>query len=98
MSVNYELTCSTACWCYTKTINHIVKTCFEKLQKNFTSYAFLTDSSVECVRKLTFQNAIDVLSFLFFSQLNSIFRLLAFLGFTVLTGRIVFLLKSFALT
>src|SRR5690606_20536864 len=70
----------------------------QQLQQVFTGYTLFTEGNVKHFRKLSFQHTIDVFRFLLFHQLDAVFRLLLSSTSTVLTGRVVFLLKCFAVS
>src|SRR3712207_37956 len=95
MFVAYHLTGSSTSRSNSQTENYIVKTAFEQLNKNFTGNTFSCFSFLKQIAELFFQNSISILSLLFLTKLNSIFRSLSFSRISMLSGRIILFGQNF---
>src|SRR5665213_167348 len=60
----------------TQTKNRIIQTLFQQLEKCFTRHAFFAGRNRKITSKLFFQNSINTLNLLFFTQLQTVFRVL----------------------
>ena len=98
VTVEYELTSSSACGGDTQTINDVIETGLEQLQEDFTRNALHARSLVEEVAELTFKDTIGVLSFLFFAKLGTVLRHFAATVGTMLARGIVLLLEVLVFT
>ena len=97
MLVRYQLACCRARRRDTHTIDGIVQTCFQKLNKVFTRCTFQAGSLYIGVTELLFKKTVSVFCFLFFFQLYSIFTSrLTLARRAVLTRRVAVFLKIFA--
>ncbi len=77
---------------------YVVKTRFQKLEQDFTGDTFDTAGFFEQVVELFFEHTVGVFSFLFFTQLHSVFRSLAAFVLAMLAGREVAALEHFVWT
>ena len=95
MLVKDKLTGSGTARSETETIDDIVQTALQQLEKNFTGDTLRTGSTVEEVAELTLQNAVGVFSFLLLLELNAILRNFAATVVAMLARRIILLGKNF---
>src|SRR5690625_95717 len=99
MLVCISLSCSSTTWSNTKSINHIIQTRFTQLQQNLTCNTRYRVCSFIHIQELTLKNSVCIFCFLFFFQLNCIFRLFTSSSvWTVLSWRVFFLFEAFIVT
>ena len=95
VTVKHELTGCCTGGCDTETVNDVVETAFEKLEKDFTGDTLGAGCFLKEVVELFFENAVGVFGLLFLAELHTVFRGLATLVLTVLARRVIFLGKDF---
>jgi hypothetical protein len=75
--VTNELTCSSTSGSDTETINNVIETALQVLEKNLTGNTVGLSGCIEHVAELTLQHTISVLCLLLLCELSTILRLLA---------------------
>src|SRR5690606_38854376 len=98
MPVGYQLPGRSPCGSDTQTVNGIVKPGFKQLKQVFPRNTLFSKGCFKHIGKLALQYPVDVFGFLFFQQLNGIFRLFFSPAPTVHAGRVVLFLQCFAVS
>ncbi len=97
MLVKHNLTGSRTARSNAETINYIVKTAFEELEKHLAGDTLGAGCFLKEVAELTLEHTICVFSFLLLFELCAIFRSLSSAVGTMLSRRIVLLCQNFIL-
>ena len=98
VAVKHELTGSCTGRSDAETIDYIVETAFEKLEKDFTCDTLRTRSFVEEVVELLLKHAVGVFSFLLLTELDTILGSFPSLVESVLARGIILLGEDFVFT